>query len=138
MIYIYSNWLPTWKQGARLEGKYLEILLNLEHYMKMSQTFAGLSPQLLNVSIYISRLLFCIQYENYADLLIIISMTSVHKNKKSYLPVNNATLVKKLHGQSQFSRIKLRCFSTESPSPFAQGLHVTTGHVLHYIDPFFL
>jgi hypothetical protein len=116
----------------------LEIFLNLEHYTKMSQNFAGLSPQLLNVSIYVhfSHMLFCIQYEKYADLLIIISMTSVHNNNESCLPVNNAMLVKKLHSQSQFSHIKLHF--RESPSPFAQGPQVTTGHVLHYIHSFYL
>jgi hypothetical protein len=29
-IYVCSKWLPAWTQGARLEGKYLEILPNLE------------------------------------------------------------------------------------------------------------
>ena len=33
-IYSYSKWLPACTQGARLEGKYLEILLNLEHYIQ--------------------------------------------------------------------------------------------------------
>jgi hypothetical protein len=55
-----------------------------------------------------------------------------------YISVNNASLVKKVHGQSQFGRVKLHCFFRESPSPFAQGPHVTTGHVHRYIDPFFL
>ena len=55
----------------------------------------------------------------------------------SYVSVNNATLVK-LHGQSQFGRLKLHCFFGESPSLFAQGSHVTTGPLLHYIDLFIL
>jgi len=96
------------EHGARLEGKYLESLLNFERYTKMSQNFPGLSPQLLNVSICFSHVLFCIQYENYADLLTIISMTYT-TNNNSCLLVNNAMLVKKFHGQIQFSCIKPRC-----------------------------
>ena len=81
---------------------------------------------------------FCMQYEKYADQLTIISMTTAHKNNKSCLPVNNSMLVKKLHGQSQFGRINLHCFFRKLLSLLEQGPHVTTGHVLHYIVPVFL
>ena len=123
---------------SSLERKYLEILLNLEHYSKMSQNFAGLSPRLLNISIFFSCVLFCIQYEKYADLLIIISMTTVHKNNKRCLPVNNSMLMKKFHSQSQFGCIKLHCFFRKLLSLFEQGPQVTPSHIFHNIDPFFL
>jgi hypothetical protein len=51
--------------------------------------------------------------DSYGQIKILIYL------QQSCLPVNNSTLVKKLHGQSQFSCIKLRCFFRESPIPFA-------------------
>ena len=58
---------------------------------------AGLSSCLVNVATYISQGVFCIEYEQHADLLTVISMTIAHKKNKSYLPMHNAIFVEKLH-----------------------------------------
>jgi hypothetical protein len=77
------------------------VLSNLECYTqnhtKMFHYTAGLSSCLVNVTAYILQGVFCIEYEQHADLLTIISMTKAHKKSKSYLPMHNAIFVEKLH-----------------------------------------
>lgn len=100
----------------------------------MSQNLAGLHPHSLNITTYISNMTLCIKYGQYADLLTIISMTIVHKNNKSCLPMNNAT---KLNSQSQFNCTESCHFLRELLGVIQLGQYVTSFHVLHYIVSFF-
>jgi len=58
---------------------------------------AGLSSCLVNTTTYTSQRVLCIEYEQHADLLTIISVTIAHKKNNSYLSMHYALFVKMFH-----------------------------------------
>ena len=76
------------------------VLSNLESYTqnrtKILHYAAGLSSYLVNTNTYTSQGVLCIQHEQHADLLTIISITIAYKKNNSYLLMHYALFVKML------------------------------------------
>jgi hypothetical protein len=96
--------LSVWTRDAKWKWRYLKMLCTVKPgmlYDKIAQKIlhytAGLISCLVNTTTYNSQRVLCIEYEQHADLLTIISMTIAHKKNNRYLPMHYVLFVKTLH-----------------------------------------
>ena len=83
--------------------------------------------------VYISRVFYSTEYKTYVSLFTVISITKEHKNMKNCLPVHNARLVKKVHGQNNLCCVELCLVLLQTPNPGQQGIKSTSFQVLHRV-----